>query len=448
MPSETPENPGKAPAPRGDPAPSQGVMTRGQAVFMGVGAMVGAGIFALLGEAGTIALSAVWLSFLIAGVIAAFQGYSFAYLGKKYASKAGMIGYVSAGYGKDSRVTSVFSWMVWATVMIVVSMVAVSFGSYAAGAITGGDMPGTLVKAMATLIVVAVVLLNTLGGAGVVAKAQSMLVVLVIFVLLGLAAITMATADWSLLAPSTYPAFGDIIGSVALTFFAFLGFGMISFTAKDLKNKGDLGPATYIALTITTITYVAIALGVFGQLTPDEVAAAGPTAIALAAKPVLGMAGYYIVNITAMLSTAGAVNANIYAGPGLIDSLAAQGIFPPFLGARKGRFQVGLLLTSLVIIVLVWLLDLSAIASLGSAVALLIFLAISIGHFKIRKETGVNPVVLAIAILTVVVTLLGFVMTTIHTSPSSLVAFAALLVLAVVVDTVWRAARGKPEPAG
>ena len=67
---------------------------------------------------------------------------------------------------------------------------------------------------------------------------------------------------------------------------------MISFTAKDLKNQSDLGPATYIALAITTITYVAIALGVFGQLTPDEVTAAGPTAIALAAKPVLGMAGY------------------------------------------------------------------------------------------------------------------------------------------------------------
>ena len=121
-------------------------MTRNQAVFIGVGAMVGAGIFALLGEAGAIALSAVWLSFLLAGVIAALQGYSFAYLGKKHASGAGLMGYLSAGYGKDSRVTSVFSWLVWASVMIVVAMVAVSFGSYAAATITGGDMPDTLVE--------------------------------------------------------------------------------------------------------------------------------------------------------------------------------------------------------------------------------------------------------------------------------------------------------------
>ncbi len=81
--------------------PSGGVMTRNQAVFIGVGAMVGAGIFALLGEAGAIAKSAVWLSFLIAGCIAALQGYSFAFLGKKYASESGLMGYLAAGFGQE-----------------------------------------------------------------------------------------------------------------------------------------------------------------------------------------------------------------------------------------------------------------------------------------------------------------------------------------------------------
>ncbi len=59
------------------------VSTR-QAAFIGVGAMVGAGIFSLLGAAGEVAGAAVWLSFLLAGVIAALQGYSFAKLGAKY----------------------------------------------------------------------------------------------------------------------------------------------------------------------------------------------------------------------------------------------------------------------------------------------------------------------------------------------------------------------------
>lgn len=429
------------------PSAPSGTMTRNQAVFIGVGAMVGAGIFALLGEAGAIAKSAVWLSFLLAGIIAMLQGYSFAYLGKQYASEAGLMGYLSAGFGDESRVTSVSSWMVWASMAIVVAMVAVSFGTYAAATLTGGEMPGTLTKVMATLIVVAVILLNALGGASVVAKTQSFLIRLVIVVLLGLAVVTMLTADWTLLAPSNYPPLRDIIGSIALTFFAFLGFGVVSFTAKDLKNESDLGPATYIALAIATITYVSISLGVFGQLTPEQVTAAGPTAIALAAKPVLGMTGYWIVAITAMLSTAGAVNSTVYPAQGLLSSLARQQIFPRAFGAKIGRFPISLLITGVLVLAFVWLFDLSAIASIGSAVALLIFLIISTGHFRIRAQTGANPAILALGILTVVVTLLGFLVTTLSTSPTSLTAFVGLAILAILLDVVWRAVRARRSPA-
>ena len=71
-------------------------MTVLQATFIGVGSMVGAGIFALLGAAGEVAGSAVWLSFLIAGVIAGLQGYSFAKLGAKYPTGGGLITYLHA----------------------------------------------------------------------------------------------------------------------------------------------------------------------------------------------------------------------------------------------------------------------------------------------------------------------------------------------------------------
>ena len=65
------------------------VSTR-QAAFIGVGAMVGAGIFSLLGAAGEVAGAAVWLSFALAGVIAALQGYSFARFGARYPSAGGL----------------------------------------------------------------------------------------------------------------------------------------------------------------------------------------------------------------------------------------------------------------------------------------------------------------------------------------------------------------------
>ena len=70
-------------------SPPQKYLTVRQAAFIGVGAMVGAGIFALLGAAGAVAGAAVWLSFLIAGAIAVLQGYSFAKLGARYPTAGG-----------------------------------------------------------------------------------------------------------------------------------------------------------------------------------------------------------------------------------------------------------------------------------------------------------------------------------------------------------------------
>ena len=108
-----------------------------------------------------------------------------------------------------------------------------------------------------------------------------MLGILIVF-----AVVTLANMQPSLLAPSGYPPLRDIISSVALTFFAFLGFGIITFTAKDLAEPArQLPRAMYLALGIATVIYVAIALGVFGTLTVEKVIASGGTALAVAAEP-------------------------------------------------------------------------------------------------------------------------------------------------------------------
>ena len=107
-----------------------------QAAFIGVGAMVGAGIFSLLGAAGEVAGAAVWISFLIAGAVAALQGYSFAKCGARYPTAGGLLEYVQQGFGAG-HVTGIIAWLVFATNAIVTGMVAVSFGSYASEAVDG-----------------------------------------------------------------------------------------------------------------------------------------------------------------------------------------------------------------------------------------------------------------------------------------------------------------------
>ena len=101
-----------------------------QAAFIGVGAMVGAGIFSLLGAAGEVAGSAVWISFVIAGIVAGLQGYSFARMGARFPSAGGLLEYVARGYG-NGHVTGVIGWLLLAVNAIITAMVAVSFGSYA-----------------------------------------------------------------------------------------------------------------------------------------------------------------------------------------------------------------------------------------------------------------------------------------------------------------------------
>ena len=181
--------------------------------------------------------------------------------------------------------------------------------------------------------------------------------------------------DPHLLAFSGYPSLRDIVSSVALTFFAFLGFGIVSFTAKDLANPSyELPRAMYLALGIATVIYVAVALGVFGTLTVEEVIASGGTAIAKAAEPTLGTAGYWLMSVTALFATSGATNGGLYPASGLCEQLASVGQFPPVMGRRLGgRAPTGLLLTAVLAIVLAVGFDLNAIASIGSAIALVVF---------------------------------------------------------------------------
>jgi amino acid transporter len=253
----------------------------------------------------------------------------------------------------------------------------------------------------------------------------------------------------SLLAPSKYPPFQDIISSVALTFFAFLGFGIITFTAKDLaKPARQLPRAMYLALGIATVIYIAIALGVFGTLTVDKVISSGGTAIAVAAEPTLGRAGYWLMTVTALFATAGATNAGLYPAQGLSERLAETGQFPPLMARKlKGRASMGLLIAAAVTLVLALAFNLDAIASIGSAVALVIFTMITAAHVRIRSETGAKLPILLLAIVAAGAVFVTFVFTTLIHEPASIVTLAVIVVLSIALDYGWKHSRpSSPVP--
>ena len=425
-------------------APATTTLNVRQAAFIGVAAMVGAGIFSLLGAAGEVAGAAVWLSFLIAGVVAILQGYSFAKLGSRFPSAGGLLEYVIRGYG-DGHVAGVVAWLLLFANAIVTGMVAVSFGSYASTA--AGDGSDGWTKAFAVLVVVVMAVLNIVGSKAV-ARVQTVVVIVVIGILSLFAVTTLANIDLDLLKPSGYPGVQDIVSSVALTFFAFLGFGVVTFTAKDLPDPPrQLPRAIYLALGIATVIYVAVSLGVFGTLTVDEVIDSGGTALAVAAEPVLGRAGYWLMTVTALFATAGATNSGLYPAAGLCETMAEGGQFPPTLGRRfGGRAPAGILLTAAISIVLAVGFDLSSIASIGSAIALLVFTMVSVGHLRVRSDTGASLIILLIAIASTAVVLVTFALTTLVEEPATAVTLAAIILLSVVIDVVWKRTRARRSP--
>ena len=420
--------------------PSSGTLSVRQAAFIGVGAMVGAGIFALLGTAGAVAGSAVWLSFLIAGAIAGLQGYSFAKMGARFPSASGLLEYVSRGFG-DGYVTGTINWLVYAANIVITGLVAVSFGSYAASMLFGDDASEAWTKVFAAVVLLVMLWLNVVGSQAV-ARVQTVIVWIVVGILLTFSVVTIVNMDPSLLDPATYTSARDIVSSVALTFFAFLGFGVITFTAKDLADPPrQLPRAMYLALAIATVTYVLVALGVFGTLTVDEVIASGGTAIAVAAEPTLGRFGFWLMSATGLFATAGATNAGIYPAGGLSIELAATGQFPPVMGRSVGRAPVGMLVMVAATLVLAIGFNLDAIASIGSAVALLIFSLVTLGHLRVRRETGANVVVLVVGLLATVTALVVFVTTTLVEEPAAMTALLVIVAGSIAIDVWWKAVR-------
>lgn len=419
-------------------------MSVGGAVFLGVGAMVGAGIFALLGEAGALAGSAVWISFLIGAAVAALLGYSVSKLSIRYPSKGGVVSYLHRCFG-DSHVSGVAAWLFYVAGLAVTAMVALSFGSYARSLFLPDDASDVWVKAFASLVVVGMALVNAVG-ADLVGKVQSVIVVVLLVVFAVFVTATIGEIDLDRLAPSTYPSVSNIVAAVALTFFAYLGFAVIANTAEALPEPARNVPrATYAALTIAGGLYVLISLGVYGTLPVEEVIAAGDTALAEAAKPALGDAGFTMMAIAALLATASSVNANVFAAGGITANLAETGQFPPFFGGEvRGFGGRGVLISVAVVLVLANFFDISTIASVGSAIALVIFSLVGIAAFRLREEIGAQPAVVIAGVVGALVVLVLFCVDTARNSPRTFVAMVVLAALTVALDAGWKHRRDRP----
>ena len=389
-----------------------GSMTARSALFVGVGAMVGAGIFALLGQAGAVAGSATWLSFLIAGGISLFIGYSFVKLGLRYPSRGGLIEFLAVEYG-SGPLTGGLSLLTLLAGIITLAMAALTFGSYGATLVAGDDYPAILAKGLAIGLIAALGVVIAIGT-GAMNTVQSVSVIVVVTVLVGISLVGLTTMDASNLAPSSYPQVSTIIASLGLTFFAYTGFQIITNSVEDMATpKRELPIAMYGAIVIAIIVYVLTSVMVFGNLGADEVVKDADTAVAAAAESVIGQWGVVLSVIAAAFATVSTVLANLYFGLNTSYSLAVNGALPARYARKAWKGATfGLVLTAVIAVFLVAFLNVNQIASAGSIVYMVVFFMINVGHMRLRSETGASFPMLAVGTGLLVVAAVPFLVNT------------------------------------
>ena len=113
------------------------------------------------------------------------------------------------------------------------------------------------------------------------------------------------------------------------------------------------------------------------------------------------------------------------------------------MGRSIGRAPVGMLVMVGATLVLAIGFNLDAIASIGSAIALLIFSLVTIAHLRIRRETGANPFVLIVALASTTITLIVFATTTLVEEPAATAALLVIIALSVGLDLWWKWAKGR-----
>jgi len=372
------------------------------AAMLGIGTMVGIGIFIVIGLAGSIAGNLVWLSFVVGGIIALLSGYSLAKLAIRFPSRGGIIELLVQEFG-ESYFSGALSVMFYFAQLITLAAVAKSFGEY--GARLFGYHSGFVINLFAVGIVLFFTIINLLG-ATFVAKSENIIVAIKLTALTAFTIAAFTTIKPEYLSLKDAPPFINAIFAIGLTFFAYQGYSVITNAIEDMENpKKTVLKAMILAITVVMILYVSVSIAVLGNLPLDEVIKAKDYALAEAAKPVFGEFGFKIMAIVALISATSAINATIYAATEISYTLAKKGELPKIYEYNVFNSYEGLLISTALIIPMILFFNLSEVTTVAALSVLIIQALVHYGHIKLTDKTGAKKwlIITAFVLMTFVV---------------------------------------------
>jgi len=409
-----------------------------EAISIGIGGMVGGGIFAVLGLAVSLAKGATPIAFLIAGILALITSYSYVKLSLSYPDRGGTVRFVNQGFGK-----SVFSGginnLLWISYIIMLALYASAFGSYAPNLYTITSSISLDSHIYASAIILLASLINYYS-IKVVGKIESIavfikLIILLLFVVIGVYGL-FGNTNLSQLSMHHWESPIHLIAGGMVIFVAYEGFELIANAVPDIENPvHNIPRAYYISVIFVILLYITIAVVTVGSLPFARIASAQDYVLAEAAKPMLGHLGSLIITIAALISTFSAINASLLGGSRVSYEIGEDDELPHQFTYQLWNHPIGLLITIIFTLILTNTLNLVTISTTGSIGFILIFAIVNLTGYKLSEEISGKKIIPLIGFILSVAALIVLVIQ--QYSQNRLGAIVALSIIAICFLIEW-----------
>lgn len=412
------------------------------AISIGIGGMVGGGIFAVLGLSVQLTHGGAPVAFLLGGIVTLLTAYSYAKLSVAFPSQGGTVSFLDRAF-KPGIVVGGLNVLLWLSYIIMLSLYSYAFGSYGASFFQNSD--SLLIKHILITISIVVITILNLFKADVIGRAETWIVAIKVLILAFFIAVGIQGAKLGSIAPPEWSPPLNLVAGGMIIFLAYEGFELIANTSHDIHHpKENLPRAFFTSVIFVIILYVLISIVTVSNLTLSQIVSSRDYALAEAARPALGEFGFTLIAVAALLSTGSAINATLYGAARLSYAIAKDGELPEILEKKIWHRPIeGLLITSLLTLLAANLLDLSSISTVGSAGFLIIFAAVNVSNYRLRKQTGAAGWISILGFAACVVAFAAIVRQTITTDASGLLVLAGMIVLAMLAETLYRIASGR-----
>ncbi|WP_433629097.1 APC family permease [Halomicrococcus sp. NG-SE-24] len=300
-----------------------------EAVAMALGGMIGGGIYSAFGIVVAISGKIAWLAFAIAGFVAMCAGYSYVQLNELTSDKGGAPTYIEEVVD-NSTVAGMTGWTLLFGYIGSMALYAYAFSSFFTEMLGRLHYMGiSLPKVVSVLLIAAFVGLN-LMGASKTGKAEDVLTFFKILVIgvFGVWGVWYSFNVQKLTFGFSAVSFSPIVGA-AMSFVAFQGWQLLMYDQSQFENPVEnIRKAIYISIPVATLLYVLVAFTTVSLLEISVIAVAPEVSLLYAALPYMGRVGAFVIGISALFSTASAVNATLFSGAQFSQTLIDEGMLP------------------------------------------------------------------------------------------------------------------------